>query len=99
MDLVLEVRGRCSDLARERDDAARFGEVAGERLLADQSLELRAVAHRVRDLFHHVDAEKVGVEDRDDVDVWCHLADALEHPRLAEPACTDRLGQLVRGRA
>ncbi len=52
-----------------------------------------------RDLLHHVDAQEVGVEDRDDVDVSRHLAHTLEHPRLAEPARTDRLGQRVRGRA
>ena len=55
--------------AAQLDHPARFGQVARERLLADEAAQLRAVVDRRRDLFHHRDAAEVRREDRDDVDV------------------------------
>ena len=99
VDLILEVGGGRADLARELDDAARFGEVARERLLADHAAELRAVSDCLRDLFHHGHAAEVRAEDRDHVDVVRHLPHAVEHLAGTQPAGTHRFGERVRRRA
>ena len=85
MDLVLEVHGRRADLLGQLDHTAGLGHVPRERLLTNQSAQLRTVAHRRRDLLHHLDPAQVGVEDRHHVDFGNHRPDALEHTHIPSP--------------
>src|SRR5690606_4591792 len=76
--LVLQVPVRDSGALDQRSDVASFGRVAGERLLAGDSLQ-RALAtlHRRDDLLHVLDPLVIRTADPDRVDVRVghHLRD------------------------
>jgi hypothetical protein len=97
VQLVLEVRGRRADLARELEHAARLAQVAGQRLLGDQPAQpCAAVAHRCRDLDQRVDARVVRTEQRQHVAVRGELAHRVEDARRSQPGFTRPLRELGR---
>jgi hypothetical protein len=90
VDLVLEVRGRRPDLARQPDDAPCFGEVACQWLLDDEALEASAVSRRGGDCLHDLDPREVRAEESDDVDVAREVLDAVVDLHVAQTGAPRR---------
>ena len=75
VNLVFKICGRHTDGPGNLNDFACFNQVATERFFANDAAEPRAVVTNCRgNLVHCFDAREVGAEDRDDVDVVCHVA-------------------------
>ncbi len=82
-DLVLQIAMQQSRALHELKHALRFGDGAGERLLAGDADEARSTLHCIDDLLHHGDAGVVRRADPQGIDrgVSRHLGDASEHLR------------------
>ena len=92
VNLILEIRGRRADLARQREDSVRLGHIARQRLFADQALELCARTDGCEGLFERRDSREVGPEEGHDIDVRCHLRDASIHGTRPEAVAAHELG-------
>jgi hypothetical protein len=84
VDLVFEVDIGHVDLADQLDHPARLGQIARQRLFADDALQFGAGLDRIDDLLDRRQPRVVRGIDDDDVDVRNHLAHAGENPPRAQ---------------